>query len=138
MNRDASLLLRVVAKCIDFILVLAAAEALPKSGWLAGAGYLLISDGLFNGMSIGKKLIGLQVVTIEGAPCSIKDSIVRNTTVAIGVLLWKIPLVGWLLFIAVVIFEFIMLLGSKENMRLGDELAKTRVVEPEEVLQEKT
>ncbi len=47
----------------------------------------------------------------------------------IGVLLWKIPLVGWIFMVLILAFEFIMLLGSKEGMRLGDEIAKTTVIE---------
>jgi uncharacterized RDD family membrane protein YckC len=128
-KKRAGLLLRVVSKGIDFIVILAAAEALPKAGWLAGLTYLLISDGLINGQSLGKKLTGLRVETTEGVPCTIKDSILRNSTLAVGLLLWKIPLVGWLLLAAVMALEFIILIGSKENARLGDEIAKTSVVE---------
>jgi uncharacterized RDD family membrane protein YckC len=134
--RMASLLLRVVSKCIDFILILAAAEALPKAGWLAGLGYLLISDGLFEGRSIGKRLTGLRVVSGSGKPCSIKDSILRNSTLGLGVLLWKIPFVGWIFLLAVIVLEFIILLGSKEGMRLGDEIAKTSVIETAEAVGE--
>jgi uncharacterized RDD family membrane protein YckC len=128
-GRSAGLLLRVVSKCIDLILVLVAVEALPKVGWLAGFSYLLISDGLLEGRSIGKRLTGLRVVSSSGAPCSIKESILRNSTLAAGFVLWKIPLMGWLLLTGVLALEFIILLGSKEGMRLGDEIAKTSVME---------
>lgn len=128
-QKTAGLLLRVVSKSIDFILILAATEALPKAGWFAGLIYLLIGDGLFEGSSLGKKLTGLRVLTTEGARCTIKDSIMRNSTLAVGLVLWKIPVVGWLFLAAVVALEFIILLGSKEGTRLGDEIAKTVVVE---------
>ena len=137
MARSASLLLRTVSKSIDFIFIFAAAEALPQAGWLAGLGYLLISDGLFEGRSIGKRLTGLSVATASGAPCSIKDSMLRNSTLAVGLLLWKVPYLGWLFFLAVVAFEFIVLLGSKEGMRLGDEIARTSVVENAEASEER-
>jgi len=43
------------------------------------------------------------------------------------------PLIGWIFsFIAaavVVLFESLILLGSEKGMRLGDELAKTHVIE---------
>jgi uncharacterized RDD family membrane protein YckC len=136
MSKRASLLLRVVSKSIDLIIALAAAEALPKAGWLAGFGYILISDGLFQGKSIGKKLAGLKVLSADGNPCTIRDSILRNSTLALGLLLWKVPYIGWLLLIAVFGFEFTILLGSKEKMRLGDEIAKTIVVESSEAVQE--
>lgn len=128
-NKRAGLLLRVVAKSIDFILILAAAEALPKAGWLGGLIYLLISDGLFDGRSVGKKLTGLRVETAEGRVCTIRDSILRNSTLAVGLVLWKIPAVGWILLAAVLALEFLIMLGSKESARLGDEIAKTSVVE---------
>ncbi|MEJ2314421.1 MAG: hypothetical protein P8Y85_06530, partial [Nitrospirota bacterium] len=81
-NRRAGLLLRVVAKSIDFIIILAAAEALPRAGWLGGLVYLLISDGLLDGRSVGKKLTGLKVEAAGGRACTIRDSILRNSTLA--------------------------------------------------------
>lgn len=135
-GRSAGLLLRVVSKCIDLILVVVAVEALPKAGWLAGFGYILISDGLFEGRSIGKRLTGLRVLGNSGNPCSIKESILRNSTLAVGMVLWKVPFLGWLLLMAVLALEFVILLGSKEGMRLGDEIAKTSVVEIAEAKEE--
>jgi uncharacterized RDD family membrane protein YckC len=131
--KRAGLLLRSVAKSIDFILILAAAEALPLAGWLGGLIYLLISDGLLSGQSLGKKLTGLRVMNASGQACTIRDSIVRNSTLAAGLLLWKIPVLGWPLLGVVLALEFIILIGSKEGARLGDELAKTSVVEVAEI-----
>lgn len=128
--KRAGLLLRGVAKAIDFIIVAAAAEMIPRAGFFAGLAYLFISDGLFEGRSLGKQLIGLRVIsTATGKICSVRDSILRNLVLCIGVLLWKIPLVGWIFMVLILAFEFIMLLGSKEGMRLGDEIAKTTVIE---------
>lgn len=128
--KRASLLLRSVAKTIDFIIVAAAAEMIPRVGFFAGLAYLLISDGLFNGKSLGKQLAGLKAVSVEaGRACSIRESILRNLVLCIGIALWKIPLIGWVITLLVAGFEFVMLLGSKEGMRLGDEIAKTTVIE---------
>lgn len=135
-GRSASLLLRAVSKCIDLVLAFAAEEALVRTGWLVGLGYLLISDGLFDGRSVGKRLTGLRVLGPSGERCTIKESILRNSTVAAGLLLWRIPYLGWPLLAAVLALEFVILLGSKEGMRLGDEIAKTSVVEVEEARQE--
>jgi uncharacterized RDD family membrane protein YckC len=129
MQRAASLLVRAVSKAMDFIIIFAASEALPKAGWLAGLGYLLVGDGLEGGRSIGKRLTGLRVANESGGACSIRDSMIRNSTLALGLVLWKLPALGWLLLAAVVAFECIMILGSEENRRLGDELAHTSVVE---------
>jgi len=128
--KRASLLLRIFAKVLDFILIAAAAEVVPSAGFYAGLLYLLISDGLFDGRSIGKLLIGLRVVSVTSdEPCSMKESIVRNAPLGAGLLLYKLPWVGWIFIILVSILEFLILLGSKNGMRLGDELAKTTVVE---------
>ena len=128
--KRASLLLRIFAKVLDFILIAAAAEVVPNAGFYAGLLYLLISDGLFDGRSIGKLLIGLRVVSVTGdEPCSVKESIVRNAPLGAGLLLYKLPWIGWIFIILVSLVEFLILLGSKNGMRLGDELAKTTVVE---------
>jgi len=126
---NADLLLRIIAKILDFIIIVAVTEVVPKAGFFAGLAYLLIGDGLFDGRSLGKKLIGLKVISADtNKPCSFKDSILRNSTFAIGYLLYKIPWFGWIFIVIVSVFEFIILLGSKERMRLGDEIAKTIVV----------
>ena len=128
--KRASLLLRSVAKTIDLIIVVAVAEMIPRSGFFAGLAYLLISDGLFNGKSLGKQLAGLRVISIAtGKACSVRESILRNLVLCIGAMLWRIPLIGWAITLLIVGFEFVMLLGSKEGMRLGDEIAKTTVIE---------
>lgn len=137
MTRSASLLLRTVSKSIDFIIIFTAVEALPHAGWLAGLGYLLISDGLFDGRSIGKRLTGLKVVSESGASCTIKDSILRNSTLALGLFLWKVPFLGWIFLLAIVAFELVVLLGSKEGLRIGDEIAGTSVLEITESKEEK-
>lgn len=126
----AGLLVRTVAKILDFIIITAAVEILPKAGFLAGLAYLLICDGLFGGQSLGKKLIGLKVITLDAqTPCTLKESILRNSPLAIGYLFYKIMWVGWIFFMIAAAFEFIILLGSKNRMRLGDEIAKTIVIE---------
>jgi uncharacterized RDD family membrane protein YckC len=128
--KRASLLLRIFAKVLDFILIAAVAEVVPKAGFYAGLLYLLISDGLFEGRSIGKLLIGLRVVSATGdEPCSVKESIMRNALLGAGLMLYKLPWIGWIFIILVSVLEFLILLGSKNGMRLGDELAKTIVVE---------
>ena len=127
--KRASLLLRAIAKTLDFIIIAAAAEVIPKAGFFAGLVYLLIGDGLFDGRSVGKKIIGLRVVSADtDKPCSFRDSILRNSIFGIGYLFYKIPWFGWIFMVIVTVFEFIMLLGSRDGMRLGDEIAKTKVV----------
>ncbi len=128
--KSASLLLRIIAKALDFIIIAAMAEVVPKAGFYAGLSYLLISDGLFDGRSIGKLLIGLRVVSItNNEPCSMKESIMRNAPLSAGLLLFKLPWIGWIFMVVIAAVEFLILLGSKNGMRLGDEFARTTVVE---------
>lgn len=132
--KRAGLLLRIFAKVLDFILIAAVSEIVPKAGFYAGLSYLLISDGLFEGRSIGKVLIGLRVVSIESEePCTVKESIMRNALLGAGLLPYKLPLIGswigWIFILLVCALEFLILLGSREGRRLGDELAKTKVIE---------
>ncbi len=137
----ADLLNRIIAKTIDFIIVVALYEIIPKVGFFAGITYLMIADGLFLGRSAGKRLVGLKVIINDNAgvnaACGFKESILRNFPFAVGFILFGIlkviPLIGWIIsFVVVVVillFESLVILGSEEGMRLGDELAKTRVVE---------
>ena len=135
--KRAGVLVRTVAKILDFIIIAAAAEVVPKAGFFAGLAYLLIGDGLFDGRSLGKKLIGLKVVSVNTyTPCSFKDSILRNSILGIGYLLYKILWFGWIFIVIVSVFEFIILLGSKNEMRLGDEIARTAVIESPQIKQE--
>jgi uncharacterized RDD family membrane protein YckC len=135
--KRAGLLLRTIAKILDFILIAAAIEIVPKAGFFAGLAYLLIGDGFFDGQSLGKKLIGLRVVSAESQkPCTFRDSILRNSTFAVGFFLSKILWFGWIFIVIVSLFEFILLLGSREQMRLGDEFAKTVVIDSPQTKQE--
>ncbi len=132
--KRAGLLLRIFAKSLDFIIIAAVTEIIPKAGFYAGLAYLLISDALFDGRSIGKVLIGLRVVSSEhNEPCTVKESIVRTAFLGAGLLPFKLPLIGswigWIFILLVSSVEFLILLGSKEGMRLGDEFAKTTVIE---------
>ena len=126
----ASLLLRVMAKTIDFIVIAAALKSIPRVGFIAAIAYLLICDGLFDGRSLGKKIIRLKVISAStAANGSFRDSVMRNAPFAMALALFNIPFVGWLFPICISAFEFLLALGNGEGMRLGDELAGTKVVE---------
>jgi len=126
----ASLLLRIIAKSLDFIVIAIATNAIPQVGYVAGLSYLLISDGLFDGRSLGKKVIGLKIISVStGRAGTFRDSILRNIPFAVALLLLKIPLIGWLLSAAIFVLEFLLMLGNKEGKRLGDDIASTKVIE---------
>ncbi|MBI5026137.1 MAG: RDD family protein [Nitrospirae bacterium] len=133
----ASILNRTIAKTIDFIIVGALLETIPKVGYFAGLTYLLICDGLFDGRSIGKRLIGLKVVNPEAmSACGFRESIIRNFPFAVGYILMVIPLIGFIFPAIILTLEGLLMIGSSTGMRLGDELAKTQVIEEKTVKQE--
>lgn len=126
----ANILNRFIAKFIDILIVGALLKILPPIGFLAGLTYLLIGDGLFDGRSIGKKIIGLRVVLSDKERgCSFKESIIRNLPFGIGYILFSIPWIGWIFPLIIFTFEGLLIIGSEEGTRIGDEIAKTQVVD---------
>jgi uncharacterized RDD family membrane protein YckC len=126
----ASILNRSIAKIIDFIIIAILIEAIPKIGYLAGLLYLLIGDGLFEGKSIGKRLLGLKVVLHEGGgACTFSASAIRNLILVVGYVLMLIPLIGFIFPLVIIFLEGILMIGSDRGLRFGDELAKTQVIE---------
>lgn len=126
---------RLIGKSIDLLIVIALANLpLYPAGPLAAFLYILICDGLKGGRSLGKRVVGLSVVnTTTGNPADFKDSIIRNSTVAIPVLFFMVPLVGWMLWIVIGIpilaIELYLMTRLDQHIRLGDTMADTRVTE---------
>ncbi|MES2318093.1 MAG: RDD family protein [Pseudomonadota bacterium] len=95
--------------------VLTSATAMEKdtaayTGFAVGALYFLFSDAFPNGQSLGKKLLGLSVVSRDTLrPCSVWQSFARNVTFPLGIFDW--------------IFIF-----SRMHQRLGDLFASTIVI----------
>ncbi|HMK55264.1 MAG TPA: RDD family protein [Dissulfurispiraceae bacterium] len=126
----ASLLIRVMAKTLDFIVVAAAAKAIPRVGFIAALSYILICDGLFDGRSLGKRVMRFRVISsAKTANCSFRDSMIRNAPFAVAMVLYHVPLIGWFFPIMIPALEFLLALGNSEGMRFGDELAGTKVIE---------
>lgn len=131
---------RFIARTIDLIIVVALYEIIPSIGYFAGLVYLVTADGLFEGRSVGKRLIGLKVIVENGTKCGYKESIFRNFPFAAGFILCgifgAIPLIGWLLsfliIVVILVFESLVIIGSDNGKRLGDEIANTQVVEEEQ------
>ncbi len=80
--------------------------------------YITFRDGLFHGQSLGKKVMGVRVVHLDGRPISYVDSSFRNVLFIIYLLM---PLA-----IAV---EAVAAFRNPERRRLGDRIAKTCVVQ---------
>ncbi len=132
MNR-ATFLERVSAKFIDMAFALILASVLSPIGPITGLVYILIADGLMEGRSLGKLLVGTKVVVQDtSAQCSIHKSILRNIPFGFAVFMFIVPVIGLFLFISfgltVIAVEVYFLYTDINGIRIGDVLADTFVV----------
>ena len=78
-------------------------------------GYYLLLEGLWDGYTVGKKMLGIKVVKEDGSPIGLGDSVLRNVLRFIDGLFYYV--VG-----------FIFIATSDRKQRLGDRVASTVVV----------
>ena len=128
-----ALLSRLLAKFIDLFLVLILSFAFYPIGIILSIIYLGWSDALKGGQSVGKSFIGFKVISLEdGAPCSLKQSVVRNLPLLIPLVLAIIPLWGVILAVLVgtplIAVELYFLFRLDSGKRMGDVLADTTVM----------
>ena len=126
----ADLTTRTVAGFIDLLIIIGLTRLPDVIGFLSASGYLLIRDGLFERQSIGKKLIGLRVISSDDPDFIItyRESIIRNVPLVLAYTLFLIPYAGWILGPAVFCIECLTALGDDQGMRIGDMLARTSVI----------
>jgi uncharacterized RDD family membrane protein YckC len=129
----ADYLPRFVARIIDLLVAAALAHVASPAGFFAGLTYLLIADGVMPGRSLGKAVIGLRVVTTDGQPAGLRESILRNLPIGVAFLLAVIPWIGWLLAGAVLMVEGLLVVGNERGRRFGDEVAHTHVMNAQRV-----
>ena len=129
---------RVVAGFVDLLLIIGLARLPDVLGFLSAVGYLLIRDGLFQGQSVGKKIIGLSVVMegVRGEVPAYRESIIRNAPLAAAYILFLIPYAGWALGPVALGIECLVATGDDQGMRIGDMLARTCVVQPDRAVAE--
>ena len=118
----ADLTKRFVAYLIDAIIAAVLSTVVgyvsTTLGYVVGAAYILLRDGVnvefMPNRSIGKKVMGLAPVTLDGAPMDPVASLKRN---------WPfiIPFLG--------LVEAILVLTDNEGRRIGDKVANTKVIE---------
>ncbi|MEP6889467.1 MAG: RDD family protein [Nitrospirota bacterium] len=126
----AQMLNRGIARLIDLFIVAAAGQMLVPVGFLGGLAYILIADGFSGGRSIGKRLIGLQTVLPDQREAAgFRESIIRNLPFAVAQVAFAIPYVGWLISIAIIAFEAVLIVGNEQGRRFGDEVAGTQVLD---------
>ena len=136
--QKADLTTRAVAGFVDLLLIIGLARLPDVLGLLSALGYILIRDGLFQGRSVGKKLIGLSVVTegVRGGAPAYRESIIRNAPLAAAYILFLIPYAGWVLGPLALGMECLVAVGDDQGMRIGDMLARTCVVQPDRAVAE--
>ncbi|MFO0706230.1 MAG: RDD family protein [Nitrospira sp.] len=126
----AHVLNRFIAKLIDLFIVVAADEIAPPVGFLSGLAYILIADGFAGGRSIGKRLVGLQTLRLDARETAgFRESIIRNLPCGVAQVLFAIPYIGWIGSAAVLTFESLLIIGNEQGRRLGDEVARTQVLD---------
>jgi hypothetical protein len=126
----AQMLNRGIARLIDLFIVAAAGQMLVPVGFLGGLAYILIADGFSGGRSIGKRLIGLQTVLPgQREAAGFRESIIRNLPFAVAQVAFAVPYVGWLISIGIIAFEAVLIVGSEQGRRFGDEVAGTQVLD---------
>jgi RDD family len=91
---------------------------------LLGVLYYVVLQGK-TGWTPGKRMVGIRVVTGDGAICGIPKAFVRYLPFLIPAL---IPAVGFIFGALLALVEFILILAQRRHQRLGDLFAKTYVV----------
>lgn len=138
----ADLTKRFVAVLIDGVIA-SLIGLIPVIGGLAGAAYILLRDGFdfefMDSRSLGKKLMKLRPVRLDGEKMDLTVSAQRNWPLVFGSLvqvLLFIPVIGWLLIpivgiiaLVLVVLELVLVLTNPEGRRWGDKLAGTKVIE---------
>lgn len=141
-GEKADLTKRFVAALIDGLLA-GGVSIIPFIGGIIGAAYILLRDGLelefMDRRSIGKKLLKLRPIRLDGQPMDLETSLKRNVPLcigAVGSIFWVIPILGWILAVllalvglVVVIVEVVTVLSDPEGRRMGDKWAGTKIVE---------
>lgn len=128
----------MMAKAIDLAIVLMLAAIIPYPiGPLLALGYSLCADGMhfkkFRSQSVGKRLMGLRVVSIVGDfPIDLRTSFYRNIPIGVMTLFALIPLWGWIILVLVgipiLMMELYLMKRKAHAQRLGDVLGDTHVV----------
>ena len=124
---------RLMAKLIDLFIVLVLSSIFYPVTMLFGLVYAAFADSIQNGQSVGKKIIGLRVISVEdGSPCTPKQSFIRNLPILIPLFFSIIPIWGWmfsfLLAVPLIGLEVYLIYNLHSGHRLGDVMAETTVM----------
>lgn len=130
----ASLALRFGARAIDLAVAFGLYRVTGPAGVVIALLYLLFADGMLQGQSVGKKILGVKVIHLPTrAPARYRESFLRNSPFGLVVLLGMMPDLGDKAFLAgaVVIggVEAWKALREALGLRLGDVWAQTQVID---------
>ncbi|MDD4569652.1 MAG: RDD family protein [Tepidanaerobacteraceae bacterium] len=141
----ADLFKRFIASLIDGIIA-SILIYVPILGGIVSTVYILTKDVIayeitknpdFKNRSIGKKVMGLKVVSMEGKDMDWERSIRRNLPLAVGSVCCIVPIIGWIigaiLGFIISIAEIVLVLTDNNGRRLGDRWANTQVVSTEDL-----
>ncbi|HHV83919.1 MAG TPA: RDD family protein [Tepidanaerobacter syntrophicus] len=144
--KKADLFKRFIALLIDDI-VASLLIYIPILGALVSAVYLLTKDAIafeitknpdFKNRSLGKKVMGLEVVSFDGSDIDWTISLKRNLPLAIGSAFGIVPIIGWvvggIIGFVMVIVEALLVISDDKGRRLGDRWANTQVVESRDII----
>lgn len=136
---------RALAFIIDIAVAWLLSAVIPTFiGPMLGALYLLLRDGFafeyMDGRSLGKRLIGLRPVRLDGGKMDLATSASRNWTIALASLAGSFGIFGVLVTLGLVlllifagailqIIEIVLTVTDAQGRRLGDKFAGTIVVD---------
>lgn len=87
-------------------------------GFIVAIGYAFLLEGLWDGQTVGKKVLGIKVVKEDGAECTLGASFLRNL----------LRVIDGLFYYAV---GFLVMAISDKRQRIGDRIAGTVVAREE-------
>jgi len=124
---------RLVAKAIDIGICVTSCFFIKYIGIIIGALYILYADSLFEGQSVGKRIIGLKVLNLEDlTPCSVQHSIIRNLPLGLSIFLLHFGRNGLISSFSLMFlfgaYESYLILKENSIYRLGDIIAETTVI----------
>ncbi|HHY70524.1 MAG TPA: RDD family protein [Thermoanaerobacterales bacterium] len=136
----ADLFKRFIASLIDGVIA-SILIYVPVLGGIVSTVYTLTKDVIayeitknpdFKNRSLGKKIMGLEVASLEGQDMDWTLSIRRNLPIAIGSVCAIVPIIGWIIGAIIgciiSIIEVVLVLTDNKGRRLGDRWANTQVV----------
>jgi uncharacterized RDD family membrane protein YckC len=140
MNQKAEVFPRILAFMIDSLIAWVPVF-IPFLGAIFGSLYLLFKDGLmyqitkkdeWKNKSIGKKLMNIEIISLDEQVIDLSISAKRNLPLTIGNFIAIIPVIGWvigpILALVLALVELIIFLTDEDGRRLGDKWANTKVI----------